>query len=297
MSSTNQSSNSQSNSSAGSQGNSSAKASIKVDLSSSVEELLSGNKAVLTFSFSSMPIDFSLSDIKVTNGVVTNLVQSLSSPNTYTADFIGGVTDISGMSTIKLNGSYYDSSWIDGTPSNTITIKNLPTTTMVPFPTVGFTSNNASVTEGNSGTTDINFTVQLSKSSTEFITVNYTTEQKTFGTAKANLDYIPVTSTVVFAPGETSKTVTVKVVGDTICEGTESFYVDLTSATGASIVINGAEGYRNNWAVGNINNDDVSATPTVGFTSNNISVVEGNSGFTSANFTVQLSKSSTECVF
>ena len=136
-------------------------------------------------------------------------------------------------------------------------VGNIINDDLASVPTVGFSSNNTSVKEGNSGYTAMNFTVKLSASSSESVTVNYTTEQKTFGTAKANLDYVPVTGSVVFAAGETSKTVSVKVVGDTVYEANESFYVDLTSATGATIVTSGAEGLRNNWAFGTITNDDV----------------------------------------
>ena len=111
MANTNQSSNSQ-------QSSVSSKAPIKVNLSSNVESLLSGNKAFLTFSFSSQPVGFTLDDIKVGNGTVTNLVQSAVSPNVFTADFIGGVTDRSGMSTIKLDSGKFSSSfrWFFGQP-------------------------------------------------------------------------------------------------------------------------------------------------------------------------------------
>jgi Ca2+-binding RTX toxin-like protein len=97
----------------------------------------------------------------------------------------------------------------------------------------------------------------LSTASTAPVTVNYSTEKNTGGPAKANTDYVPVTSSVVFAPGETSKTVSVEVVGDTAYEANEYFYLSLTSAMGADIVINGAEGYRNNWVMATIKNDDV----------------------------------------
>jgi Ca2+-binding RTX toxin-like protein len=125
-----------------------------------------------------------------------------------------------------------------------------------PVPTVGFTSNNASIVEGNSGTKAFNFTVQLSAAATAPVTVNYSTEINTGGAAKANTDYLPVTSSVVFAPGETSKTVTVNVIGDTVYETNEYFYLSLKSVDGATIVTNGAEGYRNNWVMATIINDD-----------------------------------------
>ena len=266
---------------------------LKVDLSSNVDTVAASGKAVLTFTFSGDPLGFTLDDIKVMNGTVTNLVQSKTNPFVFTADFIGAQNSASNMSTIKLDGAYADAAGTLGTPSNTVTLKNVASTLM---PTVGFTSNNAAMTEGNSGTTAFNFTAKLSASSTEAVTVYYTTEQRSYGTAKANADYIPVTGSVVFAPGETSKTISVNVIGDKIYEGNENFYLDLTSAKGATIVTNGAEGLRNSWVSATIKNDDVAPMPTVGFKSNNAAMTEGNSGTTAFKFTATLSASSTEAV-
>ena len=58
-----------------------------------------------------------------------------------------------------------------------------------------------------------------------------------------------------------SKSISIPILGDNLYEAKESFYVDITEAIGATIVQNGAEGYRNNWVVVNIGNDDVSSTP------------------------------------
>ena len=229
---------------------------IQVKLSSNIDKVSYSSKAILTFSFSDKPIGFGLEDIKVTDGTVTNLVQAKTDQNIFTADFTWGVNTKSPMSTIKLDGIYTDALGVNGTPSNTVTIKN-DISAIGTTPTVGFTSNNASMTEGNSGIKPFNFTVKLSQASTEHVIVNYTTELKNYGSAKANTDYIPVTSSLDFAPGETSKILSVNVIGDTTYEANENFYVDLTSAKGASIVTNGAEGLRNSWATGYINNDDI----------------------------------------
>lgn len=276
----------------------SLKAPIKISLTSNVESLTNGQNAILTFLFSSVPVGFTLNDISVSNGTVTNLIQNLTSPNIFTANFIGGVSNHSGMSTIKLDGIYTDVLGTNGTPSNTLTIKNLDSSTnnISSMPTVGFKSNNTSIMEGNSGITNMNFVIELSASSKENVTVNYTTFQKTYGTATINIDYIPLINSITFAPGEISKTISVEVIGDTVYESNESFYIDLISSKGATIVIKGAEGLRSSWSVGNIINDDIAPTPTVGFTSNNASIKEGNTGLTSMDFTVKLSASSTESI-
>lgn len=76
------------------------------------------------------------------------------------------------------------------------------------------------------------FTVSLTAPSTQPVTVRYATAD---GTARAGDDYGAATGLVTFQPGETTKTVTVVVFGDTLLEGTESFLVMLSSPTGASI--------------------------------------------------------------
>ncbi|MGH3372530.1 MAG: Calx-beta domain-containing protein, partial [Nocardioidaceae bacterium] len=55
------------------------------------------------------------------------------------------------------------------------------------------------------------------------------------GTAAAGSDYTAVTQTVTFAPGETSKTVGVRILGDRTNEPNETFTVTLSNAAGATI--------------------------------------------------------------
>ncbi|QEL17641.1 Calx-beta domain-containing protein [Limnoglobus roseus] len=85
--------------------------------------------------------------------------------------------------------------------------------------------------EGNGGTA-ASFTVTLSAASTRTVTVNYATAD---GTATAGSDYAAAGGTVTFAPGETSKTITVAIVGDTTDEPDETFSVHLTGATNAAV--------------------------------------------------------------
>ena len=115
-----------------------------------------------------------------------------------------------------------------------------------PPPTV--TISDVSVNEGNSGPTNAVFTVTLSDVYSQTVTVSYTTAD---GTAVAPGDYLSQTSTLTFLPGETSKTITIAVNGDTTVEPTETFLVNLTAATNA--VINDPQG------VGTIKNDDAAA--------------------------------------
>jgi hypothetical protein len=117
------------------------------------------------------------------------------------------------------------------------------------------------------------FTVRLSAPSTQAVTVSYSTAN---GTATAGSDYTAATGTLTFAPGETSKTIGVSVLGDTVVEADETFSVQLGSAAGATIA--------RATAVGTIVNDDIapppppppSSRPAIGFKTQSV----WGSGFT-----------------
>uniref|UniRef100_A0ACD5H665 Calx-beta domain-containing protein n=1 Tax=Desertifilum tharense IPPAS B-1220 TaxID=1781255 RepID=A0ACD5H665_9CYAN len=87
------------------------------------------------------------------------------------------------------------------------------------------------MTEGDTGTRNAVFTVSLTPGDLP-VTVNYTTVA---GTATAGTDFTPVTGSLTFAPGETEKQVTVQVIGDTVPEVNETFFLQLSNASGAAI--------------------------------------------------------------
>lgn len=104
--------------------------------------------------------------------------------------------------------------------------------------------------EGNAGTRAFVFTVSLSAASAAPVTVQFSTRN---GTAQAGSDYVALSGTLTFAPGELTKAITIQVNGDTQQEEVEVFFVDLTNATGATIA--DAEG------LGRIFNDDAPTDP------------------------------------
>jgi uncharacterized protein (TIGR03382 family) len=110
-------------------------------------------------------------------------------------------------------------------------------------PTVSI--DNVALVERDIGTTDFTFSVALSNASSQVVTVDYATAD---GDASAGADYAAAAGTVIFIPGETRQPISVQVAGDTTPEGDETFMVDLTAASNATIV--GAQG------VGTIKNDD-----------------------------------------
>jgi hypothetical protein len=78
----------------------------------------------------------------------------------------------------------------------------------------------------------MSFAVSLNSSPTSPVTVNWATAD---GTATAPEDYASASGQLTFGVGETTKTVTVQVVGDLIAEPYETLYVRLSNATGAIV--------------------------------------------------------------
>jgi len=89
------------------------------------------------------------------------------------------------------------------------------------------------------------FRVSLSAPSTKPITVTVSTQS---GTAIGNQDFGAGSEVLNFQPGQTSQTVDVFITGDTLVEGTEEFFLNLSNPVNATI----ADGQ----AVGTIIDDD-----------------------------------------
>jgi hypothetical protein len=102
--------------------------------------------------------------------------------------------------------------------------------------------------EGNGKkTTLFTFTVTLSAAYDQAVTMSFQTVNGTATTS--NGDYVAKTGTLTFAPGETSKTITIEVKSDNKREANETFYVDLFGLSGNSL-------FTKNRGVGTILNDD-----------------------------------------
>jgi len=142
-------------------------------------------------------------------------------------------------------------------------------------------ANDPSVTEGNADTVTLAFTVSLSTPSGKAVTVDYATAN---GTATAGTDYTAKSGTLTFAPGETSRTVSVTVEGDTVTEPDETVLLNLSNAINSSI--SDAQGS------GTITNDD--AVPAISV--DNVSVAEGNAGTSTMTFTVSLDHASASAI-
>jgi len=102
--------------------------------------------------------------------------------------------------------------------------------------------------EGRKGrTTLFTFTVTLSAGYDQPVTVSFKTVNGTATTG--NSDYVAKSGTLTFNPGETTKTITVTVKGDSKREGNELFYLDLFANSSNSQL-------KKSRGIGTVLNDD-----------------------------------------
>ncbi|MDB9999125.1 hypothetical protein OAE16_01640 [Porticoccaceae bacterium] len=148
-----------------------------------------------------------------------------------------------------------------------------------------FSVSNASATEGN----NISVTVTLSAASGLTHNINYATingpsfpgtpPEPLPTSAYAGQDYTATSNTLAFSPGQTSKTITVATLSDSVYELNELFYMNLSSPTGGASIADGSGNLT-------INNNDTGPS----FTINNVTASEGN------NLTFTVTKSGSTAV-
>ena len=128
-----------------------------------------------------------------------------------------------------------------------------PGPTPPPVPTLSIAD--VSSNEGDSGTLSLVFTVTLSATSSDTVSVDYATAD---GSATAGVDYEAASGTLQFTPGERTADIPVTIIGDEDVEISETFSVNLSSPVNATI--------NRGTASGTISNDDVT-TETPGLSS------------------------------
>jgi len=143
-------------------------------------------------------------------------------------------------------------------------------------PPINLTINDVSLNEGNAGTTSFTFTVSLSApAGPGGVTFDIATAD---GTATQPSDYTLKSLTAQTIPaGSSTYSFTVLVNGDTTPETNETFFVNVTNVTGATVT--------DGQGLGTIVNDDAAPNLTI----NDVSLNEGNAGTTTFTFTVSLS--------
>jgi predicted extracellular nuclease len=137
-----------------------------------------------------------------------------------------------------------------------------------------------SLTEGNSGISNMTFTVQLDRPAPNGgVSYSYATADID---ANAGSDYVATgTQGGGIMAGATSQQHTVTINGDTDAEANETFSFTVSAATPVAAAGNDFV------ATGTIQNDDVSALPTISI--NDVSIAEGDGGSSALTFNVTLS--------
>lgn len=150
-------------------------------------------------------------------------------------------------------------------------------TTQPPTPSVSFSASSYTISEA--GGNQI-VTVRLSNATNTAVSVGYATSN---GTAISGSDYTATSGTLLFAPGETSKTFSIPINNDVNVEPSETIRLTLAAPIGATL------GTQKTSTV-NITDNDV---PSVSFTQTAKSASEAT---TSTSFTVRLSSAYTKAV-
>jgi hypothetical protein len=148
-------------------------------------------------------------------------------------------------------------------------------------PQPSLTISDGEVTEGNTGVTNAVFNVTMSSVSAATVTVAFATAN---GTATAGSDFTATSGSLTFAPGATTRSITVPVLSDALNEADELFSVNLSGATNASIAK--AQG-----AMMVVNDDPV---PSLSIADG--SVTEGDTGTIAATLAIGLSTASGQVV-
>jgi uncharacterized repeat protein (TIGR01451 family) len=158
--------------------------------------------------------------------------------------------------------------------NNTATARAVITTSLVSI-------QNASVTEAVGSVSALQFVTTLSPSMSRTVSVQFATANET---AVAGVDYQPTNGTLVFLPGETSKIIRVGVLDDLLNEPTETLTVNLFNPDG--VILNSSQ------AIGSVLDND----PAPSLSISDASVLEGDTGFTEAQFHLLLSAPSGQAI-
>jgi len=110
---------------------------------------------------------------------------------------------------------------------------------------VAISITDVALAEGNTGTTSAVFTVSLSRTNSQVVSVDYATVD---GSAQAGSDYIASAGTVTWLPGTTNQSIAISVYGDTTIEPNETFALNLQNPVNAVLARSSA--------TGTIQNDD-----------------------------------------
>jgi len=174
-----------------------------------------------------------------------------------------------GQTSQSFTVSTTDNAIVDGSRNFSVNLSNASGATIATGQATGtindndtapsFSISGGSTTEG--GT--ITFTVTRSGSTSGSYSVNYATANNS---AIAGSDYNATSGTLTFAAGQTQQSFTVSTIDDSVIESTETFFANLSNATGGATI-------TTSQATGTINDNDTPPPPT--FSIGNASATEG----------------------
>lgn len=221
------------------------------------------NVTVAQFDCSSPPPSFSVNDVSVTEGGSLSFIVTRSGSSTASFSIAYATANGSAAAGSDYTASSGTLSFLTGETSKSVSVstindtaiegnENLVLNLSAPSagstigdgqgvgtiidndsaaPPPGISIGNAIGMEGMGAT--ISFGVTFSAAYSSTVTVNYATAD---GTATAAGDYFASSGTLTFAPGETSKSITISLRNNLLMEGSESFYVNLSGATGGATI-------------------------------------------------------------
>ena len=214
------------------------------------------------------------SDVATANtlGTASVLLGNGAGGFTSSVSYVTGGNTTRSLTSADLNADGRPDLAIANQSGSASVIFNACAATFLPTPLLSI--GDTTVTEGDSGTVNATFTVSLSNASNFTVGVSfYSVSTDAF----ADFDYQSTLGRLTFAPGTTSQTITVPVIGDTIDEFDEQFRIFLAYPLNGNL--------SDGRGLATILDND----PPPNVSINDVSLFEGNSSTTNASFSITLS--------
>ncbi|HEX8241682.1 MAG TPA: Calx-beta domain-containing protein [Allosphingosinicella sp.] len=248
-----------------------------------------GDSGIVTYTFT-----VSLDRAAPTGGVTFDIATADGTATTAGADYVGRTltsqTIAAGLTSYTFDVTVNGDDAVELDENFFVNVTNVVNATVSDGQATGTITNDdntgslaigdVSLSEGNSGTTAFTFTVTRSGGDDGAVSATWTLVAPGGAGNADSGDFDGTqlsTGSVTFADGETSKTITVNVAGDTAFESDEAFTVTLSDPVGGVAIGDGS-------GAGTIQNDD--AAPAGSFSIDDVSHGEGDSGAITYTFTV-----------